>query len=325
MAERSDRAGRHWVIAAVGLLIVPALVAMTMAGQPAYQRCERLYGAERVSEIPACRNAVLAYGFPVLAFWAVALVSTVVGLCVGIVEGRRRRRFAHGRWVAMVVVGLCAPWALAAYAIGYGLGRAMPRARPSVLDRLAEERQRGWREATDLYGWLAGGNPPPVVPAPPFLGAEPVHLSTGFLFARFHSADVTYSTGSVLAVGSRAYVTGAMVGNLIGNVAARSRAANQARAQWRGNTAVSVVLTPTATWCRVEGRWLQFHHAGVVEYLVDTAGPACVLTFVDANPLRLTGPYAWCHAVLFAYFRHGPQAWRDAPYLRPLRDAALAP
>jgi hypothetical protein len=45
------------------------------------------------------------------------------------------------------------------------------------------------------------------------------------------------------------------------------------------------------------------------------------LTFATTDPLRLYGPSAWCHAVLFAYLHDGP-AWQNTPLLHPIRQAA---
>ncbi|WKU03390.1 hypothetical protein [Micromonospora sp. HUAS LYJ1] len=43
-----------------------------------------------------------------------------------------------------------------------------------------------------------------------------------------------------------------------------------------------------------------------------------VLLFADTEPLRLNGPAAWLHAVLFAYFRFGASALTTATFLLPI-------
>lgn len=66
------------------------------------------------------------------SWWTVAIAALVAGvlagLVVGVVEGRRRRQFASGRAVSLVVVVLFFPPMLVGYAAGYGLGRALPPA-----------------------------------------------------------------------------------------------------------------------------------------------------------------------------------------------------
>ncbi|MGC4851815.1 hypothetical protein ACLQ24_00095 [Micromonospora sp. DT4] len=128
---------------------------------------------------------------------------------------------------------------------------------------------------------------------------------------------VTYTQTSALAFGSAAFVTGALIANAVGNLSAKSRAERLARPQWREHQLARVVLTPTKTWCYASGRWLSFDHAAVMEYHLDHHG--VVLLFADSEPLRLTGPAAWVHAVLFAYFRFGAQALATATFLLPIR------
>ena len=80
------------------------------------------------------------------------------------------------------------------------------------------------------------------------------------------------------------------------------------------------MVDASATWCQVRGRWLRYDHTAVAGYQM-AGDQSCVLTFEAIDPLRLYGPSAWCHAVLFAYLRYGP-AWPIAPFLQPVRLAA---
>jgi len=252
-----------------------------------------------------------------LGFWALGLAVTATGFVIGIVEGRSRRRFAHGRWISMSVVGLCAPWALLAYALGHGLGRRLPVRRPSLVQ---QARQGGWQQAVQLYAALAGGQQPQAVFAPDLVAAGTVYMDVPFRYSRFYAMDVTYQPGAMFAVGSPGVVAGAAIGRLIGTSIGYLRAASLSRRQWRGHRIARVVITATATWCEVGGRWLRFDHTSVMEYRLN-ADQSCILTFCDAVPMRLHGPSAWCHAVLFAYLRYGAGAWQRAPFLHPLRQA----
>src|SRR5207248_8970727 len=130
-------------------------------------------------------------------------------------------------------------------------------------------------------------------------------------------ADVTYQPGGMVAVGPPGFVAGAAVGRLIGAGIGYARAASLSRRQWRGHDLARVVVDTTATWCQVRGRWLRYDHAAVVSYQV--ADQSSVLTFETIDPLRLSGPSAWCHAVLFAYLRYGP-GWQSAPLLHVIRQ-----
>ncbi|MFY1702881.1 hypothetical protein ACN28G_14225 [Micromonospora sp. WMMA1923] len=161
-----------------------------------------------------------------------------------------------------------------------------------------------------------GADSPARCPPPGFLIDEPVHLDARLHYARHYGTTVTYQQTSALAFGSAAFVTGALLANAIGNSNARSRAARLASPQWRDHELTRVVVTPTRTWCYSYGRWLAFHHTGVLEYHLDPHG--VVLLFADTEPLRLTGPAAWLHAVLFAYFRSGASALTTATFLLPI-------
>ncbi len=310
------RSGRNWVFTATTMPLALLMFGAAYLLYSAWQRCTGRYG---VPADPFDGPCGTLYGWSSvlsLGFWTVAAVATVVGLVVGLVEGRRRRRFAHGRRAAATVVGLTAPWALLAYTIGYGLGRVAPPPRLTPGQRAAHQ---AWQTAVDLYRALDAGHPPPTVYAPSFLGDGSVHLDASFGYARFYGMDVTYQPGSTVAIGSPALVAGALIGNLVGAGIGRARAANLARAQWREHCTARVIVTTGATWCLVTGRWLRFDHAAVMEYAV--AGDSCVLAFADTEPLHLRGPLAWHHAVLFAYLRRGPGApgWQHHPFLQPLR------
>ena len=102
--------------------------------------CARLYGSAAAAQCAGDRAAAAILGG---AWWTWLAVTGVAGLVVGVVEGRRRVPFGHGRSVAVVLVTLFAPWAVAAYATGYGLARlAAGRRRAPAPVILAESRPR---------------------------------------------------------------------------------------------------------------------------------------------------------------------------------------
>jgi len=318
LATRSRRSGRRWLFTAVTVPLVPLLFGISVHHSHAWQACVARHATPEAPPQGPCAMSYSLMSLATLGFWALAFAVTVTGVVIGVVAGRRRRRFAHGRWISASVVGLCAPWALVAYALGYGLGWLLPARR---LNPEAQARQGGWRQAVQLYAALAGGQQPPAVLAPDLPAAGTVYMDVPMRYSRFYRMDVTYRPGGMLAVGSPGFVAGAAIGRLIGTSIGYARAASLSRRQWRGHRVARVVVTATATWCQVGGRWLRFDHHSVVAYRLG-ADHSCMLSFADVVPVRLHGPSAWCHAVLFAYLRYGAADWQAAPFLLPIRQAA---
>jgi hypothetical protein len=274
-AKSLRHSGRHWLFTAITMPLAPVLLAVAVQQNGQWHACV----ASHESPEGPCAAAYSLMVEATVGFWALAIITAVTGMVVGVVEGGARRRFAHGRWISMSVVGLCAPWALLAYALGHGLGRLLPARRPSPAPH-------GWLEAVQLYAALANGQQPQTMFAPDLRITDAVYMDAPLRYSRFYAVDVTYQPGGLVAVGSPGFV-----------------------------------VTATTTWCEVSGRWLAFDHTSVVEYRLG-ADQSCVLTFPDVVPVRLHGPSAWCHAVLFAYLRYGPWAWQSAPFLHPVRQAA---
>ena len=311
LSNRPPHRGQHWVFAAVTMPLAPLLLGTSLLANKGWNGC-----LTRADAQPVCTSSIWTAP-ATLGFWALALASTVAGLVVGLVESRGRRRFAHGRWISMTVVGLCAPWALAAYA----LGRLLPARRLRLLGQTRGSADSGgWQQAVQLYQTLSDGQQPPAVYTPDLPGAGTVYMDVPFRFSRWFGADVTYQPGGMVAVGPPGFVAGAAVGRLIGTSIGYARAATLSRQQWRGHDLARVVVDATATWCQVRGRWLRFDHTAVTGYQM-IGNQSCVLTFATTDPLRLCGPSAWCHAVLFAYLRYG-SAWQTAPILHAVRQAA---
>ena len=316
-AGAARRPGRHWVFTAVVMPLNPlAWWAQVVYGNR-WESCVTDHpGAKDQAFAGPCGGSYTVVLFALLALLALT-AAIAIGFFIGISEGRHRRRFAYGRWVCAVVIGLSSPPAMLLYALGYGLGRLLPAPRP---DPLAAAHQEGWRSAVNLYAALVAGQPPQQVLAPGFFTTEPLHLDTTMTYARYYGMDVTFQPGATFPLGSPGFVAGAAIGNLIGNSIGRSQAAETARTQWREHRTVRVVVTARTTWCCVDGRWLSFDHSAVMEYHLN--GPHCVMTFAGVEPLGLAGPAAAVHAVLFAYLRGG-HGWQHAPFLHPVAaDAA---
>lgn len=313
---RQVRPGRNWVFAAATLPLAPLLLGIAVLENHGWRGC-----VDRQDGQPPCSSSSASFALATLGFWALTLASTVIGLVVGVSEGRRRRGFAQRRWISMTVIGLVAPWALLTYALGYGLGRLLPARHPSAVGSAHHAANNGGlQQAVQLYQALAGGQPPPAMYTPDLPAAGTVYMDMPFRFSRFFASDVTYRSGGMIAIGSPSFVAGAAFGRLIGTSIGYARAASLSRRQWRGHDLARVVVDASSTWCLVRGQWLRFDHHAVTGYQV-TADQSCILTFATIEPLRLHGPSAWYHAVLVAYFGNGA-AWQMAPFLQPLRQAA---
>ena len=325
-ADRSRNHGGHWLLAVLTASASGLLLWADLRETNAWRICVDAHDPSTATPTPTptptptqgpCATSWTWMALAMLAFWTLALATSTTGLVIGIVEGRHRRRFADGRWTSAGVVALCAPWAMLACGLGYGLGCLLPMSRLSPASKA--HRDGAWQQAIDLYQALAAGQQPPTVYAPDLPAAGIVYMDVPFRFARWFGANVTHQPGGMVAVGPPSFVAGTAVGRLIGTSIGYARAASLSRRQWRGHDLARVVVDATATWCQVRGRWLRYDHAAVVAYQV--ADQSSVLTFEAIDPLRLHGPSAWCHAVLFAYLRYGP-AWQTVPFLQPLRQAA---
>lgn len=316
-AKRVRRGGRYWLLAAVAMPLSPLLFGVALQQDDGWHACA---ASQRMLVTPTQEPCAPPYSWATVAtlsFWTLALAVAATGVLIGVTQGRARGRFAYGRWISMSIVGLCAPWALLAYAIGYGAGRSVPVRRPSAVQHAC---QGGWQEAVQLYAALSGGRRPPAVFAPDLPAAGTVYMDVPFGYSRFYGMDVTYQPGGMVAIGPPGFVAGATIGRLIGTSIGHVRAASLSRRQWRRHRPTRVVVTDTATWCELGDRWLRFDHDTVMEYRVG-ADQSCILTFPQVVPLRLHGPSAWCHAVLFAYLRYG-RACQSASFLDPIRRSA---
>lgn len=313
---RRARPGRKWVFAAATLPPPVLLLGFAVLENHGWRGC-----IDRQDGQQPCSPSSPWFALATLGFWAFAVASTVIGLVVGVSEGRGRRGFAQRRWISMTVVGLVAPWALLTYALGYELGRLLPARHPSLPGSARHATSNGgWQQAVQLYQALAGGLPPPAVYARDLPAGGHVYLDVPFRFSRLFAMEVAYRPGGMIAIGPPGLVVGAAVGRLIGTTIGYAQAARLSSREWRGHDVARVVVDASATWCLVRGQWLRFDHHAVTGFQM-SADQSCILTFATLDPLRLHGPSAWCHAVLFAYLRDGA-SWQTAPFLQPVRLAA---
>ncbi|WP_018685358.1 hypothetical protein [Actinokineospora enzanensis] len=187
-----------------------------------------------------------------------------------------------------------------------------------------------WAQAVSTHAHLLANGRLTQVDAPtPALVPEPGEYAVavipgGMTFARYASAQVVYGgTGSSLVVGSQPFVTGYVLGSLFQRGRRRRRVRREAAPQWRPTPLLRVVVTTRRLWCEVATdtgpTWLNFNYDTIADLRLD--GAALVLSFLQAEPLRLSGELApWCAAVI-AHYRFGPSAPAAVP---ALHAAALA-
>ena len=178
---------------------------------------------------------------------------------------------------------------------------------------------QGRRSAVYLYQSLAAGYLPPILPTASPDGAA-VHLDVVLHCASWGSQGIEYQQVLSFAVGSLPLVTASFLGAAVTNKRSRLRAEAAAQPRWLDHGVLRFFVTPTATWCGRGNDWRQFAHSAITGYELDSE--ACSIALTDAPPLRLTGPGAWSHAVLVAYWRYGADGLLQAPFLEPVRRTA---
>ncbi|WP_449064416.1 hypothetical protein [Planomonospora algeriensis] len=176
--------------------------------------------------------------------------------------------------------------------------------------------QRSWAEAAGLRGWLVNGGTLPEIPRPPLNVPPPVRFHAGFHlgYSRWYAADVSYTRSSVLALGSPAFVIGALAVNAIGNSVRRTRALELAAPQWREHQAVQVFLTNESIITSAWNRW-QFWYFSDMMTVVPDFGTGSVLFTFSGNlvPLRLQGMASAWLFVATTYLMYGTEYLRNAP------------
>lgn len=186
-----------------------------------------------------------------------------------------------------------------------------------------------WTQAVSTHAHLLGdGRLDPVDAPAPGLVPESGEYAVGVIpggmsFARYDIAQVVHGgTGPALVAGSQPFVTGFVLGSLFLRGRRRRRARRAAAAQWRPTPLLRVVVTTRRLWCEVATdtgpKWLHFNYDTIADLRLN--GAELVLSFLQAEPLRLSGELAaWCAAVI-AHYRFGP----NAPAAVPALHAAVA-
>jgi len=190
-----------------------------------------------------------------------------------------------------------------------------------------------WWDAVRVHASLSSGGvlhalpmpiPGPVVEQGEY--AVGVFASSGgapMKYARYYAMDVKWvSTGPQMVVGSPQFVTGYLLGSIVMHGRARRQARRLSAPQWRPCRLSQTIVTTRRLWCEVVTssgfEWLNFNYDTIVN--LNLTGNALVLTFLQSEPLCLSGAWApWCAAVI-SHFRFGQNASLVVP---ALHQAAL--
>lgn len=170
-----------------------------------------------------------------------------------------------------------------------------------------DDAQRAWDAACRLHAYLARGGCVEAIDST-FAGSpgEKIFGDVTLRYARYYGATAQYHYGQTVALGSLAFVLGAMVGNAVNRRRTRRNAERLAAPQWREHSMVRTVVTDQRLWCHVvDGRWLNFDYSAAVEVVPDVRQWHGDLFFQNSEPLRLAGLWApWC-AVVVTHQRYG--------------------
>ncbi|MEU6129239.1 hypothetical protein ABZ805_08715 [Saccharopolyspora sp. NPDC047091] len=174
-----------------------------------------------------------------------------------------------------------------------------------------------FRDAQRLYRYLgAGGQLGGVTGDPRLAPGEELIFEERYDVGRFRGADVQYTTPGYFAVGSPAFVLGAMLGNLADRYAARRSAEREAAPQWRFFGPLTCLLTKSSVLFWLDGRW----EGDLIAALHDIR-PNITFHFVDvcygSEPIRLVGPTAPWLSVALLHLKYGV-AGLHHPALRAL-------
>jgi hypothetical protein len=179
-----------------------------------------------------------------------------------------------------------------------------------------------------LHANLCAGRPlvavaPPVaglLPAPGEWALGVLGRSTGVHldYARHCAADVvTYSTGPAVVFGSPQFLAGYALGTVVQRGRLHRKARRLAEPQWRlYGPLVCTVVTNRRLWCQVAGQWVNFDHDTITGF--DLTNTTLTLSFAEASPLRISGPWALWISVAVAHLRYGPNVAARIPALAAL-------
>lgn len=311
-----DRQTRTMVNAAVivTVLTVATLILLLWSGS-AWQRCLL---AHNVS--PADKSATVCSTQQALTglVWLVVIMYVAVGVLLGLLNGwlagSRGRSFTTVQWWAGGVIALLAVWVAAPYALGYGLGRLKWQKQQRIVSQLPPD------PAPGLLAHLMQGGQPLRLQPPGFLTDQAVYFDAPLGYSRYYGQDVYYQPNSCAAFGSPIFVGLALAANAFDNAIARRQMQATAAAQWREHQVCRVILNEQSIDVNLCGLWISFHLTAIVECYLEPE--ALVLTFLNAEPLRLYGPLAHTLGVLVGYARLGSAGLAQCSYLHQLAGLA---
>ena len=144
-------------------------------------------------------------------------------------------------------------------------------------------------------------------------------------YLRFYGQDVSYSTSSTVAFGRPTFVAAMLVTSAVSNASARSRAQAMARAQWREDQVVEVLVSNHRLRCRTQARgWLSFDFHGITAIYPELSTFSVVLEFEVGEPLMLSGRVVPAACMVALHTRLGPDALRSHPAAHQLLETAGA-
>jgi len=122
-------------------------------------------------------------------------------------------------------------------------------------------------------------------------------------YYRYCPADVVYTPGPSVIVGTPQFLAGYALGSLINHTRLRRKARHLAQPQWRSIPLACTAVTNQRLWCHVNHHWIYFDHDAITGH--NLHHQALTLTFASTAPLKLTGPWAPWIAVATAHLRYG--------------------
>ena len=185
------------------------------------------------------------------------------------------------------------------------------------------EREQWWEYARGAAARLLEGQaPPPVQVYGPVLNhGETAFFSATANYARLWGGDGSYTSTSLLALGSPGFMIGAFAVNGYFNHRRKAAARRDAQVRWREHQRVGLVGTSHRLLVNTASQgWLTFAYGAVTEYYPDIQNCALTVGFGDrGEPLLLSGPPVLAASLLLSA-AVAPDTWPHDPRLAPLLD-----
>lgn len=184
---------------------------------------------------------------------------------------------------------------------------------------------RALQEALRIREVLLHGEQPRAIPPTDVLPAqgETFYFRGPARYLRYYGQDVSYNTSSTVAFGRPTFVAAMLVTSAVSNASARSKAQAMARAQWREDQVVDMLVSNQRIRCRTQARgWLTFDFHGITAIYPELATLSLVLEFEVGEPLMLTGRVVPAACMVALNSRLGPDALRSHPAAHQLLGIA---